>query len=515
MDRNKRSEGAVANAKSPVRLGHVITQETSKDAISATAADVVRPAISKQIDRKSLAQNMFNTAAVEMFYNTPTTELNFSIKPKDKIVSSGANPAKEEPGIPHSHDEEQSEACKDINRRSSQFPYRSQPCHDFTTYQIMSIDKSFEMDQRGGVFRETADTPETLARFTVQNVKALIKLVQHCEKISSKGQPSHCRPHPEATNVSQMRAKLRAFAAQSMFYIFNTPRALLASFREGASGDSFPTSTVSIDFGCMVQAFHWLQKFDEGLQLTMNNLPNAIRSLHVTSGGRGERRDSKPSKQCSQDKIPVQLRAISEDLGNVNSQVKDEREAAHLALQVFAVLVAIVPPCSLEEWHIVYTCHQAQCMEPPREVTDPTKIRSAQRILDAFEDEMALNLLSRLCEALATRSWIADMESIARTEQREKGIENSDVYRSVVEYVLDKLFESKRSPVPYRTRNGRLGWKYDVPEPDEESSIAPRYIGIIAEWLRYLVSKQWDGKADIDRFSAVGGALEILWCFGE
>lgn len=478
---------------------------------------MARPEITNQKDPKSITQNLFDTAAAERFYTTliPVRELFPRPEPKDRTTREDRSPTKEGPVILHGREEEQSGQYKDINQRPIRSLSQAQRPHAPTTGQHNGTYEVPEVDEDREAVPEAAKVPQTLTHFSIQNLKALVKLVQGCERILSRVQPSEHPPYPEASNITRMHVTLLAFADQSMFYVFNTPQALSASFRKDASEDSSSTSPVSIDFGRMVQAFHWLQKFDVRSQLIIASLPVAIKSLHITSSAQRRREGQESSKNLGGDKSQSQIRKTSEGLGKDAFRVHDEREAAHVALQVFAVLVATVPPCNLQEWHIVYTCHQGGRMVPPEAVTDPATIRSVQQVLDAFEDEMALNLLSRLCEALATRLWISDLESVVGKEQRKKGLEVSDARRSVVDCVLDTLFESKQSPVPYRTRDGLPGWRYDAAQPDEESLEAPRYIGIIAEWLRYLVSKQWDGSAEVDRFSAVGGALEILWCFGR
>ncbi|KAL8900837.1 MAG: hypothetical protein Q9207_005493 [Kuettlingeria erythrocarpa] len=256
----------------------------------------------------------------------------------------------------------------------------------------------------------------------------------------------------------------------------------------------------------MVQGFHGLRRFDVELRLVMASLPVAIKSVHLTSSVRGKRKDRRPSEGVSAEKTPRPSRKA------VESEINDEREAAHLALQVFAVLVALIPPCTLDVWQSVFRCHQSGTMVPDGDL-EPGMIRNVQLVLDAFEAEAALSLLSSLCKALATRLWVSDMDSTAHKEQSKKGIEAAPPRKSVAQCILHHLFQSQQCPVPYFSQDAALRWQYDATYPDMDLETAPRYIGIIVEWLRYFVIKHWDGKAEIDRFSAVGGALEILWCF--
>lgn len=501
---------------SPARLEQLDRDEASSNSVKAQAIDAVSSESTKQKDPKSFAQNLFDTATVERFYTTilPVWELFSFPKLDGKTACENTCSAKQNPKDTDIHGKDSLTQCEDIDRRSIRIRNQYPSSYDTTNNQISGIHGTPKIYQQYEAVPELTETPQTLAHLTFQNVKALVKLVQECERISSKVQPSERPPTSGASNITRMHAKLLAFADHSMFYVYNTPGALLASFWKSGKDLSSRPYTLSIDFGCMVQAFHWLQKFDRDSRLALNSLSTSIKFLHTPSSTWSRSEIQKPSKQSTQDKILPQIQRTSQISGIDTFGFDDELSAAHISLQVFAVLVAIVPPCTLKVWHMVYTCHQSGRMVP-QGVEDPAMIRSAQSVLDVFEDEIALNLLSRLCEALAKRLWNSDMESIARREQREKGEEPSEVHRSVAECILDKLFESQQFPLPYHTHDGKYGWRYDAAQPDEESAAAPRYIGIVAEWLRFLVSKQWDGKAEIDRFSAVGGALEILWCFGE
>ncbi|KAI4191403.1 MAG: hypothetical protein LQ348_003526 [Seirophora lacunosa] len=488
-------------------------QEISSDAVRTEDSSLEPCEIIEKKDPKSFPQNLFDTKVVNsLFARIFLPSDFFSPVPTENVNPAESVPAKKKsPDSPAQKEEISESPRKSSEERStsgrSQRRVSPHPGNDRDD----DTNESSTVGQQNNKFADHVLVERTLTHFSLQNVKALVKLVQECESISFIAQPSQVLSYPDPHNVSHFRSRLLNFADQSMFHIFNTPGYTLASFRKSTREMAISPMTVSIDFGHMVQAFHWLSTFFRGSMLAMSCLPTAIEGLHVSSGAR--RNKIERTKRASKAEAQPHDCQASETPRKDAFRVTDERDAAHIALQVFAVLVASVPPCNLETWDIVYTCHQGGMMVPPKEVKDSATIRSAQIVLDAFEDEMALNLLSRLCEAIATRIWISDMESLARKEQREQGKEVSAAGRHVVECILDTLFESQQFPIPYRTRDGNCSWRYGSAQRKAESAGAPRYIGIISEWVRHLVGKQWDGKAEIDRFSAVGGALEILWYF--
>lgn len=489
-------------------LNEASQQEGSNDAGRTKDSSLESHEIVEKKDPKSFTQNLLDTRVVKFLFAAIFLPCDYFSSEQTKNVNrADPSPAKDESPDSSSRKEELSEILRKRSKGRSTSGRNRLPCPP------KPVTEQGNYTDEVSAINNIADTTlvtGTLTHFSLQNIKAIVKLVQECEKTSSTAQHSS---HPEPYNASHMRSRLFHFADQSMFHVFNNPRYTLASFRKSPSEMKSSSTTVSIDFGQMVQAFHWLSYFYQGMSIAMSGLPNAIKSLHISLGD--PKSEPKSSKRSSKTTVPPRGCKASEIPGKDTFRVTDEQDAAHIALQAFAVLVASIPPCSLVTWHIVYTCHQGGMMVPPKEVNDSATIRSAQEVLDAFEDERALNLLTRLCEALATRVWVSDMECIARREQREQGEEVSTARPHVVECILDTLFESQQWPLLYRTRNGNYAWRYGSAQPRGESDGAPRYIGIISEWLRHLVGKQWDGKAEIDRFSAVGGALEILWYFGR
>ncbi|KAL8975040.1 MAG: hypothetical protein Q9197_000736 [Variospora fuerteventurae] len=477
-------------------LNEASQQEASNDAGRTKDVSLEPHEIVEKKDPKSFTQNLLDTRVVKFLFAAIFLPCDYFSSEQTKNVNRVDSSSRKE---------ELSEILRKRSKGRSTSGRNHLPCPpNPVTEQSNYTDEVSAINDIADITLVTG----TLTHFSLQNIKAIVKLVQECEKTSSTAQHSS---HPEPYNASHMRSRLFHFADQSMFHVFNNPRYTLASFRKSPSEMKSSSTTASIDFGQMVQAFHWLSYFCQGMSIAMSGLPNAIKSLHISSGD--PKSEPESSKRSSKTTVPPRGCKASEIPGKDTFRVTDEQDAAHIALQAFAVLVASIPPCSLVTWHIVCTCHQGGMMVPPKEVNDSATIRSAQEILDAFEDERALNLLTSLCESLATRVWVSDMESIARREQREQGEEVSTARPHVVECILDTLFESQQWPILYRTRNGNYAWRYGSAQPMGESDGAPRYIGIISEWLRHLVGKQWDGKAEIDRFSAVGGALEILWYF--
>ena len=477
------SSTPAANAPTSPAPPEQLSLEKTSDVV-ATVEDSSRshPEVTKQKDPKSFTQNLFDTTIFERYFDAA-----FPRSTTDVLHRANDNGA-------------QSNTIRAGSTQSSHIKLPSS--HSQKPFQ-RPLDRPVEQikSDNGRLFESrhsepTFDFPnprQTLSHFSMQNVKALVSTAQKLQRGISKEQSSSYAPNQATSTQCQTKpalAPVLSFARQSISYVLSTPQALLASFREHVNSTNPSSHPGSIDFGCMVQAFHWLAKIDTRPSLVMSSLATACKKLDILND---------------------QWNWLKNDY---ISTVLEERDVAHIAMLVFAALVATIPPCNLEVTHMVWKCHQSGSMVPHGE-KDPDTIRSVLLVLDAFEDEMALTLLSRLCQTLALRMNVSHAE---RLTENVKFVEPS---HEVVRCLLDHLFDSQQCPSSSHIARGEPGsvqlhWRYDLLMPDKGANEdTPRYLGMIAEWLRWFIVKKWDGKMDIDRLSAVGSALEILWWFGK
>lgn len=450
----------------------------------------------KQKDPKSLTQNLFDTTVVDKLFDAHAPvhrPASFSSRKHEKIAEETQHKRKDKEFL----DKADSKSVTSSNRTEIDQSYADKP----------QLNSSSLHDSK---------LRQTLSHFSLQNVKALVSAVQ--KSFQEKVKREHSGRHSllSANQTVPADVSILSFAQSSISYIFTTPQALQASFREEALHGDTSGRAKPIDFGCMIQSFCRLNKIDTRYRLVMSSLSTATKGLHVAQDAMKQYvvEVLKKDKTASKTSIWSSIGAENTNPEENHFRGVNDQEAAHVTMLAFAALVAIVPPCSLEIWDWVYKCHQSGRIVPRTE--DIATNRSLQTVLDAFEDEAALDLLSKLCKALAGRLYVSRAERhFGRQEELDNNADN------VIERLISHVLGSQRRPVPYyctdrQTGGVQLRWTHDSLQPDKGiSARSPEYFDMMTEWLRYFIIKNWDGQTEIDRFSAVGGALEILYQFSR
>ncbi|KAL8951527.1 MAG: hypothetical protein Q9222_002498 [Ikaeria aurantiellina] len=372
--------------------------------------------------------------------------------------------------------------------------------------------------ERSRTISNATQRPQTLSRFSEKNVKALMKftlakdgqlLKDHRYRIRFGGtMPSHDKFDINANAASSIGSSL-PFAHQSMSYILSTPRALLSSFKIDVSDGKGNISHVSVAFNRVVQSFHWLRKLEPNPQIVFPSLKRASMSLYA----------SPPSSSRQKNDRRLQGSGLPSTLHKLY-QVENDREAAHMAHIIFAALVASIPSCSASTWRLVQDCHNNGRMGAFQNC-DPLEAGTLESVLDAYDDEVALDLLSNFVNALSTRLAATETTIDENFDQEDdEDDEDKDSYimkfAPVLKLFWDGVLAAEPRPFSYTKTQGdtagaELRWAYDIaPSDRSDSKDSPEYIEIIIEWLKVLIVKEWDGKVEIERSSMAGGALEIL-----
>ncbi|KAL8832542.1 MAG: hypothetical protein Q9170_004833 [Blastenia crenularia] len=467
----------------------------------------------KRKDQKSFAQSLFDTNTVEKFYNDPIPfhTVYFHSQEEQKVASEdqrvvedvAKNPdqlARNDAGI-----KSDSRFKGRILSSREHLQRHDNPTVNFDTFNP----RHSESSQCSKSNSEKLRPRQTLSHFSKQNVEALFAAVQHSR--SEHPNTNHAlREFPFLPLTS-----ILAFASQSIAYVLSTPRALLASFRKDAIDAQTSTPIEATDFSYIVKALWWLKEID--FRLVMSSLLVTTKSLYTSSELLKRQNDLSDSNGSTANKNPAKSQQDSEELGVGHCRIMNEQEAAHLITIAFAALVATVPPCNSQTWYLVWQCHQSGLMVP-NGVKDPATIRSVQIILDIFEDPLVLDLLSNLCEVIARRMFVARAE---RSGESDRYVDNDGIPENVMERFVSHLHKGRQCPYVYNVYDGETGfvrpgwWHGSRPYSSEtgkktDGEAGPEYLGIIAEWVRCFIIKNWDGGMNIDRHSAVGGALEVL-----
>lgn len=364
--------------------------------------------------------------------------------------------------------------------------------------------------------------PQTLSHFSLENVKALMwwvrglneNLLKEYRYLNFFGRTlDDSSPANNLPNMDPQCESIVSFARQSIVYVLSSIPALSLSFPYGIHLDNKGGHLhyASAPFNHIVQSFYWLRKLEGCYPIILSSLSSASEALY--SSLPIKRRSRQLSRPTSATILPA-LR--DRNLLEPFHGIKSEREAAHLAHIILAALIATIPACSDVVWQLVHNCHRKGKMAHDT-VTDPVTTRSAQLVLDAFEDITALNLLGKLCKALSTRMAVVDSMNRSQTKDFMPDPVRSNE-TSVVEWILHGLLNGIPDIFAYsKTLEGanveQIHWKYVYNSSQlsgKRRKNSPTYFLLIIQWLKVLVMKEWNGKPEIDIFGTAGSALEML-----
>ena len=343
---------------------------------------------------------------------------------------------------------------------------------------------------------------QSLSHFTSANITALREAKAVCR---SDLHEQHCLlERLGRTDLLQHSSNcgsygdFLAYSCQSMTYILSNVDALLQSFLHVDDSNTASKVVWAYGFAFIVDLFRKLRRIDMHPNKIFPSLWISAGRLYPVSSMSNSRRSLTASNRgsFSLDSFPASQDCSLNDL-----------EACHTVKIMLAALVASVPKCSPMAWFAARKLHASGIVAPSINSLGEQKIfGKSMKILDAFEDEMALNLVIRLVRSIDIRYQLVRARTLAEDvgEYRRR---IPPTFQRVVDYVnADEL------KIRVADNEGQPSVKSgDWIDPEvEQITWHPKEWAIIIEWLRTIILKEWDGKAKVAKGSAVGGALELM-----
>ncbi|MCJ1402357.1 hypothetical protein MMC11_005577 [Xylographa trunciseda] len=212
---------------------------------------------------------------------------------------------------------------------------------------------------------------------------------------------------------------------------------------------------------------------------------------------------------------------------NPDTEYMSDLTAAQVVIKAFSTLTCHLPFVSQDlraaSWDLFVSLRKLGQFVPNGR-SDKRLAEPVLQLIDSYDDEIALRLIVRLMRAYASRQcWsLASGYSFG---------ENGDAFRKslkiliFVNHVIEGIsLEMKRSE---KIRNAGavsdLVPHLDDPAITEDLALRSLtwktgpvgYASTILEWLRSVIIHEWNGKAEFQRFSALGGAVDLMACFYE
>ena len=366
----------------------------------------------------------------------------------------------------------------------------------------------------------TGRLPQCLSHLSVDIVEGLLDTIKAKATMAEDPLPFYrisAFPVGQASKTSILRQHHRAlqFGAQSIFYVMSTPEALLQSFRTGSDDDTRPSGEkklIKSDHPSHIDhAIRRLKAFDESKVI--------FRSLWITLGPLFT-----PTPDLSHPKSPRLKAAISLSKtrsssssgehvavpSSTNNVYYPDREAIHIIKLSLSALVAAVPHANVQTMLAVRTLRASGRVAPDASLLTAKAdlVRSLLEVTDALEDELALSLMSRLVRAIAARCCAAEIIRNKQTRNYSRGSQETgplDILSLLRDYLREAHSEKPYSGAAKSLIAGHIG-----PNTTSGSSNGWWMSAVTVEWLRSVLLKEWDGRAEVARWGVVGGAVMIL-----
>ena len=366
---------------------------------------------------------------------------------------------------------------------------------------------------------EPIQHPQALSHFNRNNVNALSETFNAFRRSSEDdiylredmGRTDACRLDGCASRPpnAEKFEDLLAFSVQSITYVLSNIEPLLQSFLSEHPGQH-ELRTVSVDnFDSMSEVFRLLNRLDVHPRAILPSLWVIAGKLYLPGIARFNapaKEGGRSGKQRYSNNLPSTPRAeFQECLGTL--------ETCHIAKIILAALVGSVPQCDDGMWPAICKLRASGKVVPGSSVTNPStddKTNELITIVHAFENEMALSLLLRLLRSLAGRHYITDILQDQSLEQRKNDIDHDHpfTFQCFVRYVAYN--DLKLHVADSGMRPTLKGVGFDT--LGELQSAGNKHVPLLSliEWLRTVILKEWDGKAEVLKCGAIGAALELL-----
>lgn len=296
-----------------------------------------------------------------------------------------------------------------------------------------------------------------------------------------------------------------AFVSQTVFYSLGSPTQILKCFRAAAEDQGDDESHESSSHGRLrLESPHVVPSLRKllticPLDIVLHSLWGSMEKLFVppkelSTSARQSRRSSTNSSTGAPVTAPIVMRRTSE---NIQDEHVADKNAAHIATVALFALAGAVPEVDSSTWRGILRMRAIGTVAADADLRklSPSSVDLYAKVTDRLEHELALRLANRLVRALTARLAFHEI-SKAREAY---AYESSKTHRSsVLDLVVDNLSEQ------YMISSESS--KYNAASTFQ----SPGAPAIIAEWLRTLLLKEWDGNPEVPRSSAVGGAVQIL-----
>ncbi|KAF2193332.1 hypothetical protein K469DRAFT_788750 [Zopfia rhizophila CBS 207.26] len=295
----------------------------------------------------------------------------------------------------------------------------------------------------------------------------------------------------------------KPFVNRSMFYTLSDPVTLLKSFRETDS-DAYKDSPLPhLNSTRLTHAFRdWNRRngaliFDS-LWVAAKALFTPPPELDVQKSPR-----LKAARKFASTNGPAQPPPTFTNDDDMSGRYLSDEEAAHIVMICIHALTSLIPVGWPHTWIQIRKLRSWGVILPDAPAHDDLPNGFAHpwlNIIDELEYEPALRLADRLVRGIAARICF---QEILITLSGQKTAFGTQPHGLDLMGILMKHLGKVEEIALMRRKKLKASLNYD---DDPGWTVAATFM----EWLRTIIIKKWDGKAEINRWTSVGAAIQIL-----
>ncbi|CAI9629131.1 unnamed protein product [Alternaria burnsii] len=283
---------------------------------------------------------------------------------------------------------------------------------------------------------------------------------------------------------------------RSLFYALSNPQKLLASFHD-ANPDFKDSPLPHLDSLRLVNSFRgWNHRngaliFDSlwlALEALFTCPPELVvqKSPRLRPSRKGASTDSQPGKPPG-----------TQDDKAAASRYLDTNEAAHIVMICIHALTSLVPVGWPHTWAQIRKLRSWGVMVPDATPHPDKFVHPYMDIIDELEYEPAIRLADRLLRAIGARTCFEHILASLDGDADTTGFSTT-----LMGVVIKHLEVLERISMAMKLR---LTTNHDL-DGDPGWTVTATFM----EWLRTIVIKKWESKAEVNKWSSVGTAIMIL-----
>lgn len=292
------------------------------------------------------------------------------------------------------------------------------------------------------------------------------------------------------------------FVNRTLFHTLSDPDTLLRSFHE--RNENFKKSPVPhLDSTRLANSFRdWSRRngalvFDS-LWIAVEALFTPPPELDVQKSPR-----LRPSRKGSSVEELSEYRSAHEKDRPVVRRFLTTHEAAHIIIICIHALTSLVPVGWAHTWAQLRTLRSWGVITPNVASNTDAFAHPFMDIIDELEYEPALRLVDRLLRGIGARMCFEHiLASLNHGKSHVNNPENAPGNDTVVDVVIKHLAVVECVAL---TSRRRLNSNHSTTE-DPGWTVTATFM----EWLRTIIIKKWNNKAEINKWSSVGAAVILL-----